>query len=140
VEDPFQLELATYLGESQSIIFAHNSFANLIAALKAQRGIEIPANPIEQPVRELDQKISALIAEVKKHALRRDQAAEFIESPSAFVKNLVSVQNQHIHLLHAISKGEELSQDPSQDEESAAFYQQPWVRDLVERYLEVTES
>lgn len=140
VEDPFQLELATYLGESQSIIFAHNSFANLIAALKAQRGIEIPANPIEQPVREIDQKIASLLADVKKHALRRDQAAQFIENPSSFVKSLVSVQNQHIHLLHSISKGEELSQDPSQDEESAAFYQQPWVRDLVERYLEVTES
>lgn len=140
VEDPFQLELATYLGETQSIIFAHNSFANLIAALRAQRGIEIPANPIEQPVQEIDQKITSLIAEVKKHAIRRDQAAQFIESPVNFVKNLVNMQNQHIHLLHSISKGEELGQDPSQDEESAAFYQQPWVRDLVERYLEVTES
>jgi SWI/SNF-related matrix-associated actin-dependent regulator of chromatin subfamily D len=136
VEDPFQFELASFLGESQSVIFSHNSFTNIIPALRANATMEIPQNPINSAVVELDRTIADEIKEVQKHLKRKQLIAEFLDSPTEAVMTLVEEQETHIQTLHAISKYERINQDYRQDEQTSVFFKQPFVKDVVDRYLE----
>lgn len=137
VEDPFQFELASFLGETQSVIFSHNSFTNIIPALRANTAMEIPQNPINSSIAALDQQIAEDIKEVQKHLKRKQLISEFLENPTETVIDLVEEQETHIQTLHAISKYERINQDSRQDEQTSVYFKQPFIKDIVDRYLEM---
>jgi hypothetical protein len=59
-EDTFQLELTNFLKENNSIIFCDNAFTNYVPALKARPGMEIPKNPADLQIDELNKQLAEL--------------------------------------------------------------------------------
>jgi chromatin remodeling complex protein RSC6 len=133
IEDPFQFEVATYLGENRSVLFARQNFADKIGALRAQPGFEVFANPIDNKIREIDKKIKAILPAVSKHSRRRDSANQFLRAPTTFIKDLAGEQND----LASVLKSPGLEERMSEDREGTAYYRQPWVKDLAKRIVDL---
>ena len=132
IEDPFQYEVATYLGESRSVLFTHLSFADKAAALRIQPGVE-PYSAVDAKTKDIDRKIKALLPAIRCHARRRDLATRFLNSPSTFVKDLIKEQNTFA----AVLRKPGLEERMTEDREAADFYADSWVKDLVMRVLDL---
>mmetsp|Transcript_22543 Transcript_22543/g.22282 ORF Transcript_22543/g.22282 Transcript_22543/m.22282 type:complete len:291 (+) Transcript_22543:488-1360(+) len=138
-EDPLQYEMTSLLKESSSVIFSENAFTNYIPALRSAKGMDIPKNPIEQPIEDLNKQISSLKDELDKYQKRKDFCCEFLNNPKNCIEKFISDQEFHMQVLQNLEKYDEINQEIVKEEKSAQFYRQYWVKDLVDRYVEINK-
>ncbi len=135
VEDPLQYELAASLSALNSVIYAPNSFTNFMPALRASKSMEVPKNPMENSLTEIDAKIEKELKELQKHENRRVFYKKLIQSPRDTIENLVKEQDSCVRKLHTTSIYEELNKELGHEEHAASFFKEQFVGDLVERYV-----
>jgi SWI/SNF-related matrix-associated actin-dependent regulator of chromatin subfamily D len=136
-EDTAQLEVTNYLMENNSIIFSENAFTNYIPALRARPGMEVPKNNSEVEIEELNRKLLELKKKLSISLKRKKFISEFLAHPREKVENLVKEQDSCIQVLQNLDKYDEINKDVSKDEMNAEFFRQPFVKDAIERYLDL---
>ena len=60
--------------------------------------------------------------------------------PKEKIENLVSEQDSCIQILQNIDKYDEVNKDISKEESNSDFFRQPFVKDIVERYLDLKNN
>lgn len=138
-EDPLQFETTTFLKENSSIVFSENAFTNYIPALRSVKGMDIPKNPIEGPLDDINKQLKLLKSELDIHQKRKEFCCEFLNNPKSSVERIIADQEFNLQVLQNLERYDEISQEMVKEERSAQFYKQYWVKDLVDRYLEMNK-
>lgn len=139
-EDTLQLEVTNFLMEKNSMIFSDNAFTNYIPALRARPGMDVPKNPADLQIEELNKQLIDLKRKLSLSIKRKNFISEFLAHPREKIENLVSEQDSCIQVLQNIDKYDEINKDINKDETNAEFFRQPFVKDIVERYLDLKNS
>ena len=138
-EDTLQLEVTNFLMEKNSMIFSENAFTNYIPALRARQGMEIPKNPADNQIDELNKQLAELKKKLSLSIKRKNFISEFIAHPKEKIEALVSEQDSCIQVLQNIDKYDEINKDVNKEESNAEFFRQPFVKDIIDRYIELTK-
>lgn len=135
-DDIFQLEVTNFLMENNSMIFCENAFTNYVPALRARPAMEIPKNPAEAQIEELNKQLSELKKKLSLSIKRKNFISEFMAHPKDKIQSLVEEQDSCIQILQNIDKYDEINKDINKEEVNADFFRQPYVKDIIERYLD----
>jgi len=140
LEDPIQLELVNFFMEQKtSPIFSENCLTNSVRYLRAEPSMEIPKNPLEEEINEINTQMQSLKKDLLKHVNRRAFAMEFMQNPKESIEQVLADQERCLQVLRTPSKYDEINQDVSTDTQSSEFYKNSWTKDLVERYIELNK-
>lgn len=138
-EDTLQLEVTNYLMENKSIIYSENAFTNYIPALRARPGMEVPKNNSENELEELNKKLVELKKRLALSIKRKNFISEFLAHPRERIESLVKEQDACIQVLQNLDKNDEINKDISKDELNAEYFRQPFIKDSIERYLDLNK-
>lgn len=138
-EDTLQLEMTNYMMENKSIIYSDNAFTNYIPFLKARPGMEVPKNNSEVEIEELNRKLVELKKRLALSLKRKNFISEFLAHPRERIENLVKEQDSCIQVLQNLDKYDEINKDVGKDELNAEFFRQPFIKDIIERYLDLNK-
>ena len=139
-EDTLQLEVTNFLMENNSTIFSENAFTNYIPALRARPGMDIPKNSADSQIEELNKQLIDLKKKLSLSIKRKNFISEFMAHPKEKIENLISEQDSCIQMLQNIDKYDEINKDISKEESNSDFFRQPFVKDIVDRYLDLKNN
>lgn len=136
-EDTLQLEVTNYFMENSSIVFSEKSFTNYIPLLRASPMMEIPRNPAEDEIEGLNRKLAELKKRLSISIKRKNFISEYLAHPKEKIENLVKEQDSCIQVLQNLDKYDEINKDITREELNAEFFRQPFVKDVIDRYLDL---
>ena len=139
-EDTLQLEVTNFLMENNSTIFSENACTNYIPALRARPGMDIPKNSADSQIEELNKQLIDLKKKLSLSIKRKNFISEFMAHPKEKIENLISEQDSCIQMLQNIDKYDEINKDISKEESNSDFFRQPFVKDIVDRYLDLKNN
>ncbi|KAL7747081.1 SWI/SNF and RSC complex subunit Ssr3 [Sorochytrium milnesiophthora] len=84
---------------------------------------------LHKEIAELDDKITATITALNNHKLKRDFLRLFVDDPVAFINQFVASQSRDLEIMLGDRR---VNREEARRSE---FYQQPWVKDAVQRFL-----